>query len=393
MKKKTRFFIGILLCILFLSSCVDKNKEKVKVDPEVDSIEEKVKGMSLEEKIGQLFIVGFSGEEIDKDIEYMIKNYYVGGFILFQENIKSIDQTLKLINSLKKANENNNIPLFISTDEEGGKVTRVSNLFGSIPGSREIGEIDNEEYSFKIGDIIGYRLKSIGFNLDFAPVLDINSNPKNTVIGARSYGRTKDIVSKHGIQVMKGIKSNNVIPTIKHFPGHGDTFIDSHLDLPVVNKDLEELKKMELMPFKEAIDMGADMVMVGHMLFPKIDSENPATFSKEIITNLLRKDLNYDKVIITDDMTMGAITKNYDIEKAAIKSLKAGTDIILICHNYEDQVKVIESIKEAVKSGEILEKEIDEKVYRIVKLKEEYGLKDEIIESINIEEIEKKMNN
>lgn len=392
MENKARFFIGILLCILFLSSCADKNKEKTEIDPKINFIGERVKGMSLEEKIGQLFIIGFNGEEIDKDIEYMIKNYYVGGFILFQENIKNIDQTLNLINSLKKANENNNIPLFISTDEEGGKVTRVSNLFGSVPGSRKIGEIDNEEYSFKIGDIIGYRLKSIGFNLDFAPVLDINSNPKNPVIGDRSYGRTKDIVSKHGIQVMKGIKSNNVIPTIKHFPGHGDTFIDSHLDLPAVNKDLEELRKMELIPFKEAIDMGADMVMVGHMLFPKIDSENPATFSKEIITNLLRKDLNYDKVIVTDDMTMGAITKNYNIEKVAIKSLKAGADIILICHSYEDQIKVIESIKEAVKSGEILEKEIDEKVYRIVKLKEEYGLRDDIIESISIEKIDKKMN-
>src|SRR5699024_8752346 len=144
----------------------------------------KVKGMSLEEKIGQLFIIGFNGEEIDKDIEYMIKNYYVGGFILFQENIKSIDQTLKLINSLKKANQNNNITLFISNNEETGKVKKVSYLFGSVPCSREIGEIDNEEYTFKIGDIIGYRLKSIGFNLDFAPVLDINSNPKNTVIGA-----------------------------------------------------------------------------------------------------------------------------------------------------------------------------------------------------------------
>lgn len=392
MENKARFFIGILLCILFLSSCVDKNKEKTEIDPKINFIGERVKGMSLEEKIGQLFIIGFNGEEIDKDIEYMIKNYYVGGFILFQENIKNIDQTLNLINSLKKANENNNIPLFISTDEEGGKVTRVSNLFGSVPGSREIGEMDNEEYSFKIGDTIGYRLKSIGFNLDFAPVLDIDSNSKNPVIGDRSYGRTKDIVSKHGIQVMKGIKSNNVIPTIKHFPGHGDTFIDSHLDLPAVNKDLEELRKMELIPFKEAIDMGADMVMVGHMLFPKIDSENPATFSKEIITNLLRKDLNYDKVIVTDDMTMGAITKNYNIEKVAIKSLKAGADIILICHSYEDQIKVIESIKEAVKSGEILEKEIDEKVYRIVKLKEEYGLRDDIIESISIEKIDKKMN-
>ncbi|MBW4829331.1 MAG: beta-N-acetylhexosaminidase [Clostridiaceae bacterium] len=392
MENKARFFIGILLCILFLSSCVDKNKEKTEIDPKINFIGERVKGMSLEEKIGQLFIIGFNGEEIDKDIEYMIKNYYVGGFILFQENIKNIDQTLNLINSLKKANENNNIPLFISTDEEGGKVTRVSNLFGSVPGSREIGEMDNEEYSFKIGDTIGYRLKSIGFNLDFAPVLDIDSNSKNPVIKDRSYGRTKDIVSKHGIQVMKGIKSNNVIPTIKHFPGHGDTFIDSHLDLPAVNKDLEELRKMELIPFKEAIDMGADMVMVGHMLFPKIDSENPATFSKEIITNLLRKDLNYDKVIVTDDMTMGAITKNYNIEKVAIKSLKAGADIILICHSYEDQIKVIESIKEAVKSGEILEKEIDEKVYRIVKLKEEYGLRDDIIESISIEKIDKKMN-
>ena len=395
LNKKRSFFIIILTSILLLSSCTYKGKEE-KNQPKngknkVDIIKEKVDNMKLEEKIGQLVMVGFVGEELNDNIEKMLDNYYVGGVILFEENIKNTDQTLNLINSLKKINGKNNIPLFIAADEEGGKVTRLSNIFGNMPSGKNIGELDNEDYSFEIGSLISYRLKSIGFNLDFAPVLDINSNPRNPIIGDRAYGSTKESVSKHGIQVMKGIQSNNIVPTIKHFPGHGDTYIDSHLDLPVVDKDLKELKSMELVPFREAINNGADMVMIGHILFPKIDKENPATFSKEIITNILRKNLNYDKVIITDDMAMGAITKNYNIGEAAIKSLKAGTDIILVCHDYENQVQVIEAIDKAIKSGELTESEIDEKVYRIIKLKEEYGIKDETIDFVDIDKVNKKM--
>lgn len=394
MNKKKRSLICLLIFVFIFSSCKyekedeDKYKDKEEV---IDPIKVRIDKMSLEEKIGQLLIVGFQGERIDENIENMIKNYYVGGFILFENNIKDLEQTLDLINSLKKANQGNYIPLFISADEEGGKVTRLSNLFGKLPSSREIGRIDDENYSFKIGSLIGYRLKSIGFNLDFAPVLDIDSNPKNPVIGDRSYGRTGKLVSKHGVQVIAGIKSNNIIPVIKHFPGHGDTSTDSHLELPVVDKDLEELKEMELRPFKEAINKGVNMVMVGHMIFPKIDRKNPATFSREIITNILRKDLNYDKVIITDDMTMEAITKNYDIGEVSVESLKAGSDIILICHDYKKQIQVIEAIKEAVKSKEIIESEIDEKVYRIIKLKEEYSLTDRVIESVDIEQMNEEM--
>lgn len=364
------------------NSIIKEPKEKV----DVDETMEKLKSMSLDEKIGQLLIVGFEGTEINEQTEKMIKDYHISGFILFERNISNGENTLELINSIKKLNKENKVPLFISIDEEGGNVSRLPKEFIKLPKAWEIGKANNEEYSYKIGELIGERLQALGFNLNFAPVLDINSNPNNPVIGKRAFGSTIDVVKKHGIQTMEGIKSKNIIPVIKHFPGHGDTNIDSHIDLPTINKNLEELEKLEFAPFDKAIERGADMVMTSHILFRKIDKNNPATFSKEIITNILRERLKFNGVIITDDMTMGGL-KNYNIIDASVKALKADCDIILVCHGYENQVKIIEGIKEEVKGANISEKEIDKKVYRILKLKEKYKIKDEPTELPNIEEI------
>ena len=229
--------------------------------------------------------------------------------------------------------------------------------------------------------------------MDFAPVLDINSNPSNPVIGNRSFGSNVNIVTKLGIQTMKGIRSQNIIPVVKHFPGHGDTSVDSHLGLPSVNNDLKRLKNFELVPFAEAIKNNADAVMIAHILLPKIDSENPSSLSKIIITNILRKDLNFNGVIITDDMTMGAIIKNYNISEAAVKSVKAGTDIVLVCHGYDNEVAVIGALKNAVLKGDISKQCIDQSVYRILSLKKKYKLKDEIVNSVDLVEINNKIYN
>jgi beta-N-acetylhexosaminidase len=392
-----KMIIVILACLLiFLLGCrgrdidiPDPNDEKNSEHVEKpDEIAEKIKSMTIEEKIGQLVMIGIEGEKADENIKEMIESRHAGGIILFSGNIKSADQTLELLNNLKDLNRGN-IPLFLGLDEEGGRVTRLSKEFVKIPSMEEVGNKNDKDYSFRIGEALGTRVKGLGFNIDFAPVMDINSNYKNPVIGDRSFGDNPKIVIEQGAQVMSGIKSTGVISVVKHFPGHGDTKVDSHKKLPVVDKTFEEIDNFELLPFKKSIEEGVDGIMIAHILFPKIDGENPASFSYTIINDILREKLNYRGVIITDDMTMGAVMNNYDIGEASVKSLKAGSDIILVCHGYENEHKVLDTIKEAVESGDIKEEDIDKKLYRILKLKEKY-VNDERINEVNIEDINRK---
>lgn len=355
----------------------------------VDAIKDKINTMSLDEKIGQLIIGGFNGYTVDSNTKKLIKENHLGGFILFQRNVENPNQLLELTNTLKSLNKENMAPLFISTDEEGGNVTRMPKEIKKLPSNSYIGKINNEDFSYNIGKTLGKELNAFGINIDYAPVLDINSNPNNPVIGIRSFGNNKDIVTRLGTRTMEGIKSQNVIPVVKHFPGHGDTSVDSHMGLPIVNHDLKRLTDFELVPFKSAIDKGADAVMVAHILIPKLDPKYPATLSYNIITDLLRKDLGFDGVVITDDMTMGAIIKNYNIGDAAVKSINAGADIILVSHQYENIQKVFNSIKESVLNKTITEDRINESVYRILSLKEKYKLTDNKINSVDVNEINK----
>ncbi len=390
--------IIIVLSIVVVYGCESYNNQAVKdqdhiIDQDadiVDPLKEQIAQMTIDEKVGQMVMVGLEGYEKDQYSQEMIEKYKVGGFIFFERNIRDAYQTLTLINSLKEANKENAIPLFIAVDEEGGRVTRMPEEFIKLPASRLIGRINNEELCFKIGNVIGEELKSLGFNMNFAPVLDIDSNPANPVIGDRSFSSNEQTVSKLGTATMKGIQTN-VISAVKHFPGHGDTSTDSHIGLPVVNCDLERLKSFELVPFASAVENGADMVMVAHILLPEIDEENPATLSKSIITDILRSEMKFDKVVITDDMTMGAITENFDIGDAAVKSIMAGADIILVCHDHEKQVKVLEALKQAAVDGIITEDELDMHIYRILKLKQKYNLNDEKIESVDVEKINEKI--
>lgn len=358
-----------------------------------DHIRQKLSNMTLNEKIGQLVITGLDDYTNNKHSKTLINTYHVGGFILFKRNIKNANQALALVNSLKSTNSSNTIPLFFGIDEEGGRVTRMPSEFVKLPTNKAIGQINNSSFSNKIGGILGQELKSFGLNVDFAPVLDINSNPKNPIIGDRSFGVNSTVVSKLGIQTMKGIQAQNIIPVVKHFPGHGDTSVDSHVGLPVVYNDMKRLKNLELIPFSEAIKNGADMVMVAHILLPKIDSKNPASFSKTIIMGVLRNSLKFNGVVITDDMTMGAIVKNYNIGESAVKSLSAGTDIILVCHDFNKEIQVLKAIKNSVANGTLSKQSIDEKVYRILKLKEKYNLKDSRITSVNVKDINNKITN
>jgi beta-N-acetylhexosaminidase len=368
-------------------------EEPVVEEPiEVDTINEKLLKMSLEEKIGQLLIIGLEDKVVNDTTRIMIEEYKVGGFIYFARNIESNIQLLKLTKDLKSLNENNPVPLFVSIDEEGGRVSRLPKEYRRLPESKIIGDFNDPQLSYKYGELLGLRLNTIGINLNFAPVLDINSNPNNPVIGNRSFGKTAEVVSTNGIALLKGIESTGVIPTVKHFPGHGDTSIDSHINLPIVNKKLKELKGLELMPFKLAIEENVDMIMVAHILFPELDPLYPSTMSKKIITELLRKDLGYDGVVISDDMTMGAIIENYTLDGAVLEFLKAGGDIALICHGQDNPIKVINFIKESINNGEITLEEIDEKVYRILSLKEKYKLIDNVEDNLSLDELNNKTN-
>lgn len=347
------------------------------------SISEEVSKMNLEEKIGQMIFAGVSGTTMDAGAQKLINQLHVGGIIFYKNNFENPTQTVELVNGIKAEN-GSNIPLFLGVDQEGGRVTRLPGAITNFPPNKQIGEVNNSEFSYKIGRLLGFELKEFGLNLDFAPVLDINSNPNNPVIGDRSFGNNLEIVSKLGVETMKGIQSQNVIPTIKHFPGHGDTSVDSHLELPIVNKTLKELMKLELIPFKRAIDQGADVVMVAHMLIPELDKNNPASMSKMVMSDILRTQLGFTGVIIMDDMTMGAIVEHFDIGKAAVESVKAGSDIILVGHGYDNVDKIQSSLKDAIEKGEISQQRINESVERIIKLKRKYGINDEKVDSPDI---------
>src|SRR5690625_3044788 len=238
--------------------------------------------MTLDEKIGQMIFSGVNGTEMTDETKRIIEEYHVGGIILFADNIQSVNQTVNFLNDIKSVNTNNPYPLLLGVDAEGGRVTRMPDEMKSLPTSLAIGELNDPDVSFQVGTILGKQMNALGFNWDFAPVLDINSNPDNPVIGDRSFGENAGKVTELGIQTMKGLQNESVIAVMKHFPGHGDTGEDSHLELPQVNKDYEALSALELIPFKAAISDGADVSLIAHMSLPKIDDTYPASMSKEI---------------------------------------------------------------------------------------------------------------
>lgn len=406
MGKKKTVVIIILIILSFITgyiitySSLSKRKEEDKgmegknsagiespVKKNEDKIKSEIDGMSLEEKVGQLFIVGVEGDTISSSIRSMIEEYHVGGFIFMGKSIKSTKQLLKLMNDIKAANSSNKIPLFLSIDHEGGRVDRLPGEFKRYPSNREIGKINSLELSYDIGSAMAYELSSLGFNMNFAPVFDVYSNPQNKVIGDRSFGTSPGLVGSLGIETMKGLQDGNIIPVGKHFPGHGDTAVDSHVGIPRINKDLGQLNSLELIPFREAIKNNVEGIMIAHILLPKIDAKYPATLSKTIINDILREEMGFKGIVVTDDMTMGAIAKNYKIGDAAVKSIEAGSDLILIAHDYNKAAAAFDSIINAVKSGSIREERINESLYRILLLKKRYALEDKQMDTVNINDI------
>lgn len=342
--------------------------------------------MSLEEKIGQLIIGGVPGTSLTHETKELIHRYKIGGLIFFSHNLNNPEQTVQFMNAIKSENEKNRTAILFGVDQEGGQVVRLPDLL-DIPSHEQIGQINDPTYSFQVGRLLGQQLRAFGFHMNFAPVLDINSEVNNPVIGDRSFSDKAEVVSQLGVEMMKGMQDVEVVPVIKHFPGHGDTSVDSHLELPKVKKNLHELSKLELIPFEHAIAKGADAVMVAHILLPELEPDLPASMSNEVMTNLLRNKLNFDGVIMTDDMTMGAIVNSHEIGEAAVQSIEAGSDMIMVAHGFDQIATVFDHLQAAVNKGELTEERIDESVRRILLLKDKYEINDEKIDSVDVEKL------
>ncbi len=326
--------------------------------------------LSLDEKIGQLFVVGFDGLEINDHVLELVNDYKVGNFILFSRNIDHPKQLFDLNKSLHKLVKNHiGVVPFISVDQEGGMVTRIKTHLTYYPGAMTLCATGDSMNAFLIGRSMGDDLARMGFNLNLAPVLDVNINPNNPVIGVRSYSDQPELVSEFGLQFIKGLQKS-VIATGKHFPGHGDTFIDSHLSLPTIHVSQERFKAVELKPFVDAIRGGIKAIMSSHVDFPGITENHlPSTLSKNVLTNLLRNELHFEGLILTDCMEMKAIQNQYSTKEASLMSILAGANQVGISHTLALQIAAMKRVKEAVLSGELPIEVLDERVSRVLKFK------------------------
>ena len=368
MKRK---IVLITLIILIITGCNKNKTETIKnnnkeSDPILTKVNKLMDKMSIEEKIAQMLVVYYAKDTVDDNLKKSIKSTPFGGFILTRDNITTYDKTLKFVKDLQN---NSSIPMIISIDEEGGNVQRLEYINDKkvthIPYMYELGKINDISLAYDTAKVMAEELRTIGVNITYAPVLDVYSNPNNPVIGKRSFSENPNIVSNMALSFSKGLEENKVIPTFKHFPGHGDTDTDSHISLPIINKTYEELKETELIPFQKAIDSGAKIIMIGHIALPKIVGDNtPSSLSKKIVTNILKKDMHYDGLVITDALNMGALTNNYTDEEIYIKTIEAGVDLLLMPNGSK---KAIEIIKKKVS-----EDRINESVRKILLFKYNY---------------------
>lgn len=327
--------------------------------------------MTLEERVGQLFHLGIEGAEITSTTQSLIKQYAIGGVLLFRRNIQSLYQVSNLISELQEQATERGLPLLISIDEEGGIVTRLK---GGIhfPGLMSLGATKDTRLAQLAGEIVAKELKSLGINMNLAPVLDVNNNPKNPIIGSRSFGEDPLLVAQLGSAYIKGMQKEGIIACGKHFPGHGDTGVDSHLDLPVIQRSISDLQNIELYPYREAIRNHLDSIMTAHIYYPALEPKRgcPATLSSSILQGLLRKQLGFNGLIITDCMEMDAITAKFTAGEGAIQALEAGADMVLISHTFERQREAIESVLQAIKTGRLEEERINQSTQRVLALKE-----------------------
>ena len=322
---------------------------------------------TLREKIAQMFLVGVGAQELTSQERMAMEHYSFGGFILFGHNCCDPTQILSLTRALWDTGKG--LPPFIAIDQEGGRIHRLPKPFTHFPPAARLGETGNPKLAYRVARATAKELAAVGINLDFAPVLDVNSNPKNPVIGDRSFAPDPQTVVAFGEQWIQGLRDGGIIPCGKHFPGHGDTDKDSHLDLPLVDRSLDELRQVELPPFVQACGNGIESLMTAHVLYRALDPTLPGTLSHNIVTELLREKLNYHGVVFSDDMEMKAISDHYGEEEAVMLCVRAGIDVMLFCHELPRAIHAFDFLCSELEKDATVRSQVANSYNRIVKLK------------------------
>ena len=312
-----------------------------------------------------LFMVGFDGTEAPSSMHALIDDG-VFGAILFKRNVGTPAQVAQLIRSLK---ERAGRPFVLAVDQEGGRVARLRGApFTALPPMRELGRRGDEALARRAGRLLAYELRALGFDWDFAPVLDVDTNPANPVIADRSFGADPALVARLGVALGQGLEDGGVAACGKHFPGHGDTAQDSHLDLPSLPHALERLRAVELPPFAAFARAKLASLMTAHVVFEALERSVPATMSRRVLVDVMRKELGFDGVLVSDDLEMKAIAQHYSVERAVVDGTNASVDLFLVCHQVEVQRRAIDALAQAVRDGRVSEQRLDEATARLTAL-------------------------
>jgi beta-N-acetylhexosaminidase len=330
----------------------------------------------LVRRVGQRFMVGWEGHEPSAHLKMLIRDFGVGHVILFARNVDGPEQVAELIRELQSLarDARHDLPLLVAVDQEGGRVARLREPWTVWPPLRTVGRTGSEDMARRLGEALAAELAACGFRLDFAPVMDVDTNPKNPVIGDRSLGDDPELVGRLGAALIRGLQEGGVAACAKHFPGHGDTEVDSHLDLPAVDHSRSRLEEVELRPFRKAIEAGVATIMTAHVLVRELDDRLPATLSPRVLTALLRKEMLYDGVVVGDDLEMKAVAERWPPAASAVLAAKAGCDILPVCKGPDAQVEALEGVIRGLEAEEIPWSEMDDASGRIRRLKERFLL-------------------
>jgi beta-N-acetylhexosaminidase len=333
---------------------------------------------SVRREIGQLLIGSLPGTAITAEMRSLAREFQLGGVTLFKRNIEVPEQVAELSDDLQRLSSE--LPLWVAVDQEGGRVARLRAPFTEWPPMATLGRAGDETLAYRFAAALAAELTAVGITLDYAPVLDIHTNPKNPIIGDRALAEDAEMVATLGAQIIRGLQDNGVAACGKHFPGHGDTSVDSHLALPLVEHPPDRIRRVECVPFREAIRNEVAFVMTAHILVPALDEQNPATLSPAIVRGMLREELGFDGVILSDDLEMKAIAETYSVADAAVQAIAAGCDGVLVCRAHsttavedaELQAAVLEAIVHAVEDGRIPFKRVEDALARNRRAKERF---------------------
>ncbi len=326
----------------------------------------------MRRQIGQLLIGSFPDRTLPSDLRSLAREFQLGGVILFARNIETPEQVAALAHDAQSL-AIDDVPLWVSVDQEGGRVARLKAPFTEWPPMITLGRSGDDQLAARFARALAAELRAVGISLDYAPVLDIHTNPANPIIGDRALGEQADVVARLGATIVRELQAGGVAACGKHFPGHGDTSVDSHLDLPLVEHSPDRIRRVECVPFRAAIDAGVAFMMTAHLLVPAFDERRPATLAPTLVRDLLRVELGFNGVILSDDLEMKAIAGRYDVEDAAVQAIAAGCDGVLVCSgNVERQASTLEALIHAVESERLPLKQVESALERQRRAKERF---------------------